>query len=266
MSRNILASGFTGTVNAVNPKHDTVLGIHTVASAHDLPVAPDLVVVAVPAASVLDVVHECGECGARGIVLLSSGFGETGAAGEAMQRRAGRGCPPARHAPGRPELPRHAQHRPGGPAQRDIRAGAVPPGRRSAWPRSPAPSASPCSHAATRCGLGISEFVSLGNKADVSGNDLLPAWYDDPRTSVIALYLESFGNPRKFARIARAGLPATSRSSPSRAGRSAAGQRAGASHTAAAASPDAVVDALFAQAGVAPGRHAWASCSTPRGC
>ncbi|HET8682714.1 MAG TPA: acetate--CoA ligase family protein, partial [Micromonosporaceae bacterium] len=96
---------------------------------------------------------------------------------------------------------------------------------------------------------GVSTFVSLGNKADVSGNDLLAYWYDDEATRAVALYLESFGNPRKFARVARA----VARRKPVlavKSGRSACGQRAGASHTAAAAAPDVAVDSLFAQAGV----------------
>jgi acyl-CoA synthetase (NDP forming) len=102
---------------------------------------------------------------------------------------------------------------------------------------------------AIRAGHGISTFVSLGNKADVSGNDLIAYWYDDPATRAVALYLESFGNPRKFARTVRA----LARRKPVlalKSGRSGAGQRAGASHTAAAAAPAATVDALFAQAGV----------------
>jgi acyl-CoA synthetase (NDP forming) len=100
-----------------------------------------------------------------------------------------------------------------------------------------------------KTGAGISSFVSLGNKADVSGNDLLSYWFDDPATTAVALYLESFGSPRRFARIARA----LARRKPVIAvvsGRSAAGQRAGASHTAAAASPDVAVDTLCAQAGI----------------
>ncbi|MFG1609750.1 hypothetical protein [Actinoplanes sp. NPDC049265] len=102
---------------------------------------------------------------------------------------------------------------------------------------------------ARRTGCGISSFVSLGNKADISGNDLIAYWYDDPRTHAVALYLESFGNPRKFARTVRA----LGRRKPvlaPKSGRSTAGQRAGASHTAAAAAPSATMDALFAQAGV----------------
>ena len=100
-----------------------------------------------------------------------------------------------------------------------------------------------------RIGLGVSSFVSVGNKADVSGNDLLQYWEDDPGTDVVLLYLESFGNPRKFARIARR----VSRRKPIvavKSGRSAAGVRAASSHTAAMASPDIAVDALFRQAGV----------------
>jgi acyl-CoA synthetase (NDP forming) len=102
---------------------------------------------------------------------------------------------------------------------------------------------------ARRLGIGISSFVSVGNKADVSGNDLLQYWADDANTSVILLYLESFGNPKKFAEIARH----VGRTKPIvavKAGRSAAGARAAASHTGALATNDAVVSALFRQAGV----------------
>jgi len=98
-------------------------------------------------------------------------------------------------------------------------------------------------------GIGISDFVSVGNKADVSGNDLLQYWADDPHTDVILMYLESFGNPRKFARLARR----IARAKPIvavKSGRSAAGRRAASSHTAALATPDIAVDALFRQAGV----------------
>jgi acyl-CoA synthetase (NDP forming) len=100
-----------------------------------------------------------------------------------------------------------------------------------------------------RLGLGVSSFVSVGNKADVSGNDLLQYWEEDPATDVVLLYLESFGNPRKFSRIARR----VSRRKPIvavKSGRSAAGVRAASSHTAAMASPDVAVDALFRQTGV----------------
>ena len=102
---------------------------------------------------------------------------------------------------------------------------------------------------ARRLDIGISSFVSVGNKADVSGNDLIQYWADDPGTRVILLYLESFGNPKKFSEIARR----VGRTKPIvavKAGRSSAGARAAASHTGALATSDAVVDALFRQAGV----------------
>jgi acyl-CoA synthetase (NDP forming) len=98
-------------------------------------------------------------------------------------------------------------------------------------------------------GIGISEFVSVGNKADISGNDLLQHWESDPNTSVILLYLESFGNPRKFARLARR-IARTKPIVAVKSGRTLAGSRAASSHTAALASPDVAVDALFRQAGV----------------
>ena len=246
--RNIMDGGFTGAVYAVNPRHDSVLGVACVASPRDLPFAPDLAVVAVPTAQVLDVVRGCGERGARGILLVTAGFGETGDAGTARQRDV---LAVAR---------RHGMRLIGpnclGLVNTDprVRLNAtfapmpMDPGGLGLVSQSGALGIAVLA-AAQRRGLGISQFVSVGNKADVSGNDLLLAWERDEHTSVIALYLESFGNPRKFARLARR----VSRAKPLiaiKAGRTLAGQRAGQSHTAAAASSDSVVDALFTQAGV----------------
>ena len=246
--RNILEGGFTGSVHVVNPKHDEVLGIASVPSPLELPVAPDLAIVVVPAESVVDVVRTCGERGARGVLLLTAGFGETGEAGRAVEREV---LAVAR---------RHGMRLIGpnclglvntDPAVR-LNATFAPlpmqPGALGLVSQSGALGIAVLA-AASRCGLAISQFVSVGNKADVSGNDLLLAWERDERTSVIALYLESFGNPRKFSRIARR----VSRTKPIiaiKSGRSPAGQRAGQSHTAAAASSDVVVDAMFRQAGV----------------
>jgi acyl-CoA synthetase (NDP forming)/GNAT superfamily N-acetyltransferase len=246
--RNILGGGFTGDVYAVNPKHTSVLGVPSFASAADLPIAPDLAIVAVPASSVLDVVRSCGERGIRAVLLLTAGFGETGATGRVLQeqllatvrslgmRLVGPNCVGVVNTD--PTVKLNATFAPipmesGGLAVAS-QSGAL---------------GIAVLEAAHDCGLGISQFVSVGNKADVSGNDLLLAWEQDPQTSVIALYLESFGNARKFAHIARR----VSKSKPIiaiKAGRSPAGQRAGMSHTAAAAASDDVVDALFAQAGV----------------
>ena len=119
---------------------------------------------------------------------------------------------------------------------------------------SPVASASSCWRGPRSLDLGVSTFVSLGNKADVSGNDLLQYWEEDPDTDVILLYLESFGNPRKFARTRPPHR--THEADPGVEERAhAAGARGAASHTAALANPDVAVDELFRQAGVDPGRH-----------
>jgi acyl-CoA synthetase (NDP forming) len=200
----------------------------------------------VPAAAVADVLADAGAAGVRAAVILSAGFGETGS-GQAQA-----------------ELVRIARGhgiRLVGPnclgvlnTDPSVRLAATfspvlpPTGGLALASQSGAVGIAVLDHAA-RTGAGVSSFVSLGNKADVSGNDLLAYWYDDPATTAVALYLESFGNPRRFARIARA----LARRKPVIAvfsGRSVAGQRAGASHTAAAASPDVAVDTLCAQAGI----------------
>lgn len=246
--RNILAGGYTGGVYVVNPKHASVLGVTAVATARDLPVAPELAIVAVPAAAVLDVVRDCGQRGAHGILLLTAGFAEIGDSGERLQRAV-------------IDLARRYGMRLIGPnclgllnTDPSVRLNAtfaalsMRPGALGLVSQSGALGIAVLTAAQT-CGLGVAEFVSVGNKADISGNDLLLAWERDDNVSVIGLYLESFGNPRKFARIARR----VSRTKPIvaiKAGRSVAGKRAGMSHTAAAASSESVVDAMFTQSGV----------------
>ena len=246
--RNILAGRFTGEVYAVNPRHASVLGVPSVASADLLPVTPDLAVLAVPARKVAEVVRACGARGVRGVVLVTSGFGETGAAGRVLQDEV---VGIARGFGMRVVGPNCLGLLNTDPAVR-LNATFAPlplqPGGLGLVSQSGALGIAVV-QAATRWGPGISQFVSVGNRADVSSNDLLMAWESDERTRVIAMYLESFGNPRKFARIARR----VSRHKPIiviKAGRSTAGQRAGLSHTAAAAASDVVVDALFVQAGV----------------
>ncbi len=216
-----------------------------------IPEQVDLAVISVPAAGVAGVLADAGAAGVRAAVILSAGFSEAGG-GESqaemvrMARRhgirlVGPNClgvlntdPAVRLAASfSPVLP------PVGGLALASQSGAV--------------GIAVLDHAA-RTGAGVSSFVSLGNKADVSGNDLLSYWFDDPATTAVALYLESFGNPRRFARIARA----LARRKPVLAvvsGRSVAGKRAGASHTAAAASPDVAVDTLCAQAGIVRADH-----------
>ena len=245
--RAIVDAAYTGTLYAINPSADHIAGVPAYPTLGAAPMAPDLVVIAVPAAAVAAVLNDAAEAGVRAAVVLSSGFGEEGPDGRARQaelvriarsagiRLVGPNCLGVLNTD--PTVRLHAT----------FAAGAKPGGLAIAS-QSGAVAISLLDQAA-QSGLGISSFVSLGNKADVSGNDLLSYWYDDPAARAVALYLESVGNPRRFARIARA----VARRKPVlavKSGRTPAGVRAGASHTAAAAAPDATVDALFAQAGV----------------
>ncbi|HEY7008644.1 MAG TPA: GNAT family N-acetyltransferase, partial [Jatrophihabitantaceae bacterium] len=246
--RNLLDQGFTGELAVVHPRHSDVLGVRAVASIAELPFAPDLAIVAIPAQHVSTVVAELGRRGTRAALLLTSGFGEMGEVGGAAQRDMVRSA-------------REHGMRLVGPnclgivnTDPQVRLNAtfarlpLRPGGLALASQSGAVGIAVVQAAADR-NLGIAEFVSMGNKSDVSGNDLLLAWQSDERVSVIALYLESVGNPRKFARIARV----VSQSKPVlalKAGRGAAAQAAGQSHTAATAAAEPVVEALFAQAGV----------------
>ena len=246
--RNILDHGFTGTVYPVNPNANEVAGRPAYPRLTALPGPVDLAIIAVPAPAVEPVLADAGRAGVRAAVVLSAGFGETGDAGQRAQDALLR-------------LAREHGIRLVGPncmglintASRVRLAGtfALPvpeAGGLAVASQSGAVGIAMLDHA-VRTGTGISTFVSLGNKADVSGNDLLSYWFDDPATRAVALYLESFGNPGRFARIARA----LARRKPVLAvkgGRSIGGRRAGVSHTAAAATPNVAVDALFAQAGV----------------
>ena len=245
---NILEGGFTGTVQAVNPHHDSVLGVPSVPSPADLPEAPDLAVIAVPAAQVPGVVRACGERGARSVLVLSSGFGEAGETGKDLQDEV-------------LAISREYGMRLVGPncvgvvnTDPDVRLDAtfavlpMQPGELGLLSQSGAFGIA-FLVAAARCGLGVSQFVSVGNKADVSGNDMLLCWENDPRTQVIGMYLESFGDPRTFVRLARR----VSRRKPIlalKSGSTLAGQRGSQTHTAAAASSETAVDALFHAAGV----------------
>jgi acyl-CoA synthetase (NDP forming)/GNAT superfamily N-acetyltransferase len=246
--RAIVEYGFTGSLYAVNPHADQIAGVPAYPSLRDVPGAIDLAVIAVPAVAVAAALTEAAAAGARAAVIVSSGFGEGGEAGRAAQadlvriarahsiRIVGPNCIGVLNTDAAVRL--DATFAPTRPT----------PGGLAVASQSGAVGVAVLDHAA-RTGCGISTFVSLGNKADVSGNDLIAYWYDDPATRAVALYLESFGNPRRFARVVRA----LARRKPVlavKSGRSDGGRRAGASHTAAAAAPDVAVDTLFAQAGV----------------
>ncbi len=245
---NLRRAGFRGPIHPVNPNAREVEGLRASADLASTPGRVDLAVIAVPAPSVERVITECADAGVRGVVVISAGFAEVGGEGAEAQRRLR-------------ALVRSAGMRMVGPncmgvlnAAPDIALDATfaptwpPPGNVSMVTQSGALGITMLDHAAS-LNIGIAGFVSVGNKADVSSNDLLSYWADDPATEVIVMYLESVGNPRKFARIA----PEVARRKPIvavKSGRSAAGTRAATSHSAALASLDVCVDALFTQAGV----------------
>jgi acyl-CoA synthetase (NDP forming)/GNAT superfamily N-acetyltransferase len=245
---NVLAGGFTGPVHPVNPRHDRVAGLPAYPSVAAIPIPPDLVVIAVPAGAVPGVIADCGAAGVPAAVVITAGFGETDHDGAGRERDLLR---LARAAGVRLVGPNCLGVASTDPAVRlNATFSATPPvpGTVGIASQSGALGIGLLAETARR-GLGVSDFVSLGNKLDVSANDLLLYWENDPRTRVVALYLESFGNPAKFlrhaARVARR-KPVIAL----KAGRSAAGSRAGASHTAAAATPHVLDAALLRQAGV----------------
>jgi len=248
LMENLRSGGFRGEIYAVNPNASEINGVpcHPSVSAIAAPV--DLVVIAVPAAQVEAVIEDCARAGVCGVVVISSGFGEASAEGRQVERRlrdlvrssgmrmVGPNCMGIINAD--PEISLNATFATGMPKSGNVSMLSQSGGLALAILGSPRMQE-----------IGVASFLSVGNKADVSGNDLLAYWSQDPQTDVILLYLESFGNPRKFARLA----PEVSRHKPIvavKAGRSTAGNRAAASHTAAMANLDVAVDALFAQAGV----------------
>ncbi len=239
---NLLDSGFEGPIYPVNPQAERIAHVICYPSVAALPQTPDLAVLAVPAAVVPQVAEQCGERGIRSLLVVTSGLsGEPGRALHDICRRHGM----------RMVGPNCLGIANTDPTIRlDATFGARTPAHGTAGVavQSGGVGIAVLEHL-SRLGLGVSTFVSLGDKFDVSGNDLLQWWSSDGVTRMAVLYLESFGNPRKFSRLARKlsrQMPVLTVS----AGRSEAGQRAAASHTAAVATPYVTRDALYRQAGV----------------
>lgn len=246
---NVLDSGFTGAVHAVNPRGGKVRGLNAVRSVADVPGDLDLAVVAVPAASVLGVARECAARGVHALVVVSAGFAETGEVGRERQRELLGICRAAGMRLVGPNCLGVMNTDPAVSLNASFGPVAAPHGRVAFMSQSGALGIAVIDVAHEE-GLGLSSFVSIGNKADLSGNDFLAYWDRDEQTDVIVLYLESFGNPRRFSRVARA-VAAHKPIIAVKGGRSAAGARAAGSHTGALlAASDATVDALFAQSGV----------------
>src|SRR3984893_15495308 len=246
---NLVANDFNGPLYPVNPAATTIEDRPAFKSVVDIPGEVEMAVITVPAAAVLGAARQCATKGVRALVVISAGFGESGPEGVDLQRQL-------------LEICRQAGMRLVGPncmgvintaSNVSLDATFAPdrpvPGRIGFLSQSGGLGLAVMARAQA-LGSGLSSFVSVGNKADLSGNDFIQYWESDPATSLILLYLESFGNPRKFARVARC----VSRSKPILAvkgGRTQAGNRATSSHTGALLSAsDITVDALFQQAGV----------------
>jgi acyl-CoA synthetase (NDP forming)/GNAT superfamily N-acetyltransferase len=236
---NIVTSGFGGAVHAVNPRAQTVEGVRCVASIGDLPESVDLAVITVPPAAVPAVAEECGRRGVHCLVVITAGLGAHGEDLLAICRRhgmrlVGPNCSGVIVPPIGLNATFAARHPAPGVAGVVVQSGGL---------------GVALLEQLSRLGIGVSSFVSVGDKYDVSSNDLLTWLAQDGVTRLAVLYLESFGNPRKFGRTARrvgARMPVLTVVG----GRSAAGQRAAASHTAGAATPRLTQEALFGQAGV----------------
>ena len=245
---NLAFGGFRGHVVPVHPWAIAIDGVRAYRSIEEVPGEIDLAVVVVPAAAVECVVDGCIARRIPAILVISAGFGETGPEGHAREtalrdrvraagiRMIGPNCMGVLNTD--PAVHLNASFSP-----------VFPPGGSIAFSSQSGALGLAILEYAKELNLGISAFVSVGNKADVSSNDLLEYWEEDPRTQVILLYLESFGNPRKFSTLARR----VARRKPIvavKSGRSVSGARAASSHTGALASSDTVVDALFRDAGV----------------
>ena len=244
----LVGAGFSGPVYPVNAAADEVAGLRAYRSVRDVPPGVDLGVVAVPRDHVLAVVDECAAAGVKSLVVITAGYAEAGADGRVLQqelvervrgygmRMIGPNCMGLLNAS--PTMRLNASFSPIFPASGSVALSS----------QSGALGLAILALAANR-GVGLSTFVSVGNKADVSSNDLLEYWEEDEGTRVILLYLESFGNPRRFARLARR-IGRTKPIVAVKAGRTRGGSRAAGSHTAALAANDTAVEALFHQAGV----------------
>jgi acetate---CoA ligase (ADP-forming) len=245
---NLLTFEFQGQVFPVNPRAAVVHSLKSYASVEDIPDPVDLAVIAVPKQHAIEALESCGRKGVRAVVMITAGFKEIGEAGARLEKQV-------------VEIVKRYGMRLVGPncmgiinmdpmvrLQASFSANEPEAGNVAFSSQSGALGEAILALLRER-GLGLSMFVSLGNKADVSGNDLIAYWEHDPNTRVILMYLESFGNPQKFLQLCRR----VSKTKPIlavKSGRTAAGARAAASHTGSLAGAENAADSLFTQAGV----------------
>ncbi|MFZ2492431.1 MAG: GNAT family N-acetyltransferase, partial [Thermoanaerobaculia bacterium] len=246
--QNLRTTGFQGALYAVNPQAKEIEGVAAFPSVDAIADPVDLAIIVVRREDVEQVVEDCIRKHVGALVVITAGFAETGPEGREVERRllervrsagirlVGPNCMGVLNTD--PRVNMHATFSPIYPRRGNVAMSS----------QSGALGLAILDYAAG-LNLGFSTFISVGNKADVSGNDLIQYWAEDPNTDVMLLYLESFGNPRKFGQIARR----VARKKPIvvvKAGRSTGGARAASSHTGALATSDAIVDDLFRQSGV----------------
>jgi acyl-CoA synthetase (NDP forming) len=245
--RCVEQGGFQGPIYPINPHASTVAGLRAYPSVRDVPGPVDLALIAVPRDAVLGVVDECGARGVPAVAVVTAGFAEVGPKGQDLQRQL---LDRARRYGIRLLGPNSLGLVSTGP---DVRLNATfvpvfPPPGRVAMSSDSGGLALALLAGAARLGLGISSCASVGNRADVSSTDLLEYWEQDEQTGVVLLYLESFGDPRRFARAARR-ISSRKPLVVLKAGRGPAGHRAAASHTAALVASDVALGALLHQTG-----------------
>jgi acetyl coenzyme A synthetase (ADP forming)-like protein len=244
--RNILVGDFTGAAYPVNRDGEPVAGVRAYRSIEEIPDPVDLVVITLPGAAVVGAAQQALRKGVRALVVISAGFAEVGLEGLARQEEL---LALVRSYGARLIGPNCLGIAVSGPSLNATFAARSAPAGNIGFSSQSGALGLALLEAAESRGLGLSSFLSIGNKADVSTNDLLEWWEDDQSTEVVLMYVESFGNPRRFGRLARR----VARTKPIlalKSGTTATGQRAASSHTAALAGSEAAVNALFHQAGV----------------
>lgn len=246
---NILEGGFQGVVYPVNPAADVVQSVRAYPELKQISGEVDLAVIAVPAEHVAAAARDCAEKGVPAIVVISAGFGEVGEQGLARQQELVEVCREAGIRLIGPNCLGVLNTDAGTSLNATFAPDMPPSGGVGFVTQSGALGLTLIDLAGSR-GLGVSSFASIGNRADITANDMLEYWEEDERTRVAMLYIESFSNPRRFTTVARR----VGRKKPVvvvKSGRSAAGARATESHTGALISAsDVTVDALFDQVGV----------------
>ena len=246
---NLVEGGYTGRLYPINPNAPAIQSVRAYPSLLEVPEPVDMAVIAVPAPLVVDAARECARTGVKGLVVISAGFAEIGEEGAERQRELLAVCRAAGMRMIGPNSMGLVNTSPEVRLNTTFSPNAPIPGPVGFFSQSGALGSATLDYAGN-LGLGLSSFISAGNQADLSVNDFLNYWEDDPDTGLVLLYLESFAAPRAFARVAKR----VARAKPVVAlasGRSTAGARATSSHTGSLlGAPDLTIDALFRQAGV----------------